>query len=133
MANAAPIVLHRQVLKVLFDGSHGNEAGRQFARLYSLAKLATRHLAQQDVLFIHGWLRSPILNRHGDQEPSRSRPRPRPRNQEDKSRTRTRTTRRTKGQFMESVRERLEPGFRSAAASRRRRLVQCRSVAAHLR
>ena len=54
VANAAPIVLHRQVLKVLLDGSHGNDAGLQFARLHSLAKLATRHLAQQDFLFIHG-------------------------------------------------------------------------------
>ena len=49
--NAAPIVLHRHVLKVLLDRRHRDEATGQFAGRHSLAKLAAGEFAKVNFRF----------------------------------------------------------------------------------
>ena len=44
--NAAPVMLHRQMLKVLLDRRDRDEAAHQFAGRHALAKLAARQFSE---------------------------------------------------------------------------------------
>ena len=46
---AAPVVLHGQVLEVLLDGGHRDDARLQLASVHALAELAAGMLSQQDL------------------------------------------------------------------------------------
>src|SRR5262245_59109083 len=49
-------MLHLQVLEMLLDGSHRNDAAFQLARLHAIAKLAAGELGEE------------VVGRHGSQE-----------------------------------------------------------------